>query len=490
MKKLVLLFLFAPLFLIAQFCDPNANVIIYSNYDGGVIDINIDEDIPNLKIGVVSYRAAEINLSGTYLSNVTDVVYAGYNDNSTSGSCPATNGGTTSINNAPAGANTSILNSPSGPNGNIICSYNCNTNPGSCSSSEDVQDFFLGQFNESTIYFHETQYGCWQNTTYSVSDGGNCCPPAGPLDADLVVDDVKCYEDCNGSITVNASGGEAPYTYNWIGSSETSQINEDLCPGNYEVEVTDNAGATETFSAEVLEPTELSVSIHDVSHPLCHGDNGQVNFTISGGTPVYTEDWGSLDPMNLPSGTHSFEVSDENDCSLEESVTINQAPDEMTYETGITEDGGDCTGGMSVDVDGGTPPYDYNWGNNASTSSSAIGLCGGEEYCVTVTDDNDCEIIICETIATLSTSNEIYGSTEIHLFPNPSDGVITLSIDVMENEQAGIILKNALGKEVASQEKQLQTGRNEITFEVPKSGVYFITVSLKDYTTTRKLVNK
>ena len=33
-----------------------AQVYIFGNYDGGVLEINIDEDIPNIMIGAVSYR--------------------------------------------------------------------------------------------------------------------------------------------------------------------------------------------------------------------------------------------------------------------------------------------------------------------------------------------------------------------------------------------------------------------------------------------------
>ena len=51
----------------AQLCNTNGNVVIFSNYDGGTLNINVDVNIPNLKIGIVSYEAVEINLSGTYV---------------------------------------------------------------------------------------------------------------------------------------------------------------------------------------------------------------------------------------------------------------------------------------------------------------------------------------------------------------------------------------------------------------------------------------
>src|SRR6185436_4094520 len=77
-----LLFLFSshiPLESSAQiFCKLNGNVVIYSNYDGGYLNINVDQHIPNLKIGVTTYEDCEINISGTYAADVTEVIYAGY----------------------------------------------------------------------------------------------------------------------------------------------------------------------------------------------------------------------------------------------------------------------------------------------------------------------------------------------------------------------------------------------------------------------------
>jgi hypothetical protein len=41
----------------AQFCSTSGNVVIFANYDGGNLTINVDENIPNLKIGICSYEA-------------------------------------------------------------------------------------------------------------------------------------------------------------------------------------------------------------------------------------------------------------------------------------------------------------------------------------------------------------------------------------------------------------------------------------------------
>ncbi len=55
----------------AQFCDPNGNIAIYSNYDGGMLKIGVDMNIPNLKIGIVSYETDCVMIIGPFVNNIT-----------------------------------------------------------------------------------------------------------------------------------------------------------------------------------------------------------------------------------------------------------------------------------------------------------------------------------------------------------------------------------------------------------------------------------
>ena len=49
----VILLLFFGFQLNAQsICNPIGNLAVFSNYDGGILTINVDQNIPNLKIGI------------------------------------------------------------------------------------------------------------------------------------------------------------------------------------------------------------------------------------------------------------------------------------------------------------------------------------------------------------------------------------------------------------------------------------------------------
>lgn len=169
-------------------CDPQGNVAIYSNYDGGALTINVDLNIPDLKIGVVSYEYSRITLVGPHAANVTALWWAGFNADNDHCSLPQP--WTTTISGAPAGTDSIIIQPPAtwpnaNGNGNIICNYSCDisTGQGGCNTADQIAHFFLTQWG-GTLLFHYTQYGCWGNG-YSIGAGGNCCenPLATGIDA-------------------------------------------------------------------------------------------------------------------------------------------------------------------------------------------------------------------------------------------------------------------------------------------------------------------
>ncbi|MCC6577001.1 MAG: hypothetical protein IT228_06630 [Flavobacteriales bacterium] len=168
-----------PLGLDAQtLCSAQGNVILYSNYDGGPLVIAVDEDIPDLHVGIVSYEYVKVEFIGAFTGNVTQVVYAGMNGSNDH--CGIGSGTSVSINGAP-NATTDIRVAPpvTFANGNgygsMICAYSCdvNTGQGGCNTADQVAHYFLTEFG-GILRYHRTQYGCWSGTQY-VSAAGNCC---------------------------------------------------------------------------------------------------------------------------------------------------------------------------------------------------------------------------------------------------------------------------------------------------------------------------
>ncbi|MBK6830778.1 MAG: hypothetical protein IPG92_08590 [Flavobacteriales bacterium] len=161
------------------FCSPQGNVALFSNYDGGPLTINVDQNIPDLHIGIVSYEFAVVNIVGPYADNVAAVWWAGFNGVNDHCGTGAINHAT-SISGAPAGTAEILVHPPatlSNTNGNalIICNYSCDIGSvqGGCNTADQIAHFFLSQWG-GVLLFHRTQYGCWEDV-WNISDGGNCC---------------------------------------------------------------------------------------------------------------------------------------------------------------------------------------------------------------------------------------------------------------------------------------------------------------------------
>ncbi|MGZ4036126.1 MAG: T9SS type A sorting domain-containing protein [Bacteroidia bacterium] len=159
-------------------CNPSGNLMMFTNYDGGTLNINVDVNIPNLVIGVVAYEGTTITISGTYANNVTAVAYAGYNgSNAHCGSVINTSisGTSGSSTNTVTLIPAATLANPNGY-GLIICGYSCSTTTyqDGCNTVDQIEAYFLNQFPGSTTYAHKVQYSCWSGTQ-DVSAGGTCC---------------------------------------------------------------------------------------------------------------------------------------------------------------------------------------------------------------------------------------------------------------------------------------------------------------------------
>lgn len=323
----VFAFFFAAQFSLAQnsYCDSTGNVVIFSNYDGGILNINVDVDIPNLKIGITTYEAAQINISGTYASNVTEVVYAGYigtNDN-----CGL---GVTSVSINGAGtATTNILQYPaatiSNPNGYnyIICAYSCdiNTNQGGCNTVDQISGFFLNHFGGSLL-MHQTNYNCWQPAvTRNISSGGNCCitPPLPPNANFTASNTTICAGDCIDFTDLSAN---TPTMWNWSfpGASTTTSGNQDpsgICyptAGSYTVTLTAGNGqgsSTHTMNITVNANPSTPVITQNVG---VLSTSGGISYQwFLNGNPISGANASSYTPTS--NGSYTVEISDANGCT-------------------------------------------------------------------------------------------------------------------------------------------------------------------------------
>lgn len=208
------------------------------------------------------------------------------------------------------------------------------------------------------------------------------------------VTDNTCNGEAKGAIDISASGGYPPYNYYWSHGAETQDVTG-LEAGRYRVAVYDDFSCSDTLTIEIKEPPKLTAEIEDIQDIVCFGYNqGEIDISVSGGVPPYSYSWsnGSTneDLTGVPSGEYSVLITDANNCQEIVTAKIKETPliVRSIDDTENIKCFGDATGSIDITVDGGVPPYNYNWSNGAGTQD--IDSLTAGTYEVTVTDSEGC----------------------------------------------------------------------------------------------------
>ncbi|MFL5752667.1 MAG: T9SS type A sorting domain-containing protein [Bacteroidia bacterium] len=228
--------------------------------------------------------------------------------------------------------------------------------------------------------------------------------------------DVTCNGANNGTATVSIAGGTSGYTYSWTPSGGTASTATALAPNSYTCTVTDANSCVITQAFVIAEPAALTISATQTNVSCNASSDGSATVSVNGGTSAYTYLWspsGGTASMasGLTAGTYTCDVTDANNCTIQQLVTITQ-PSVLTANPSVTNVScnGISDGAITISSAGGTPGYSYSWSPNVSATSSASGLAAGTYSC-TVSDANACNttltIVITEPAILSSTSSQL-----------------------------------------------------------------------------------
>ena len=249
---------------------------------------------------------------------------------------------------------------------------------------------------------------------------------------------VQCNDSANATISITATGGNAPYLYSGDGINFTTNSTlNNISSGLNTVYVTDFDGCTVSSSILITEPTAIVPVIAIVNNVTCNGINdGELNLSTSGGIgSPYTYLWTPTGEITnnisgLSADTFSVTVTDVNGCNgfdtyiLTNTYTLSTIP----FATTVS-----CTGSNTgiaeiTSVTGGTPGYTYLW-NNLTTNALNVGLSAGTYWCTT-TDASGCEITDTLTISQAANSLAIANVDITNVSCNgASDGEIKLTVN-------------------------------------------------------------
>jgi hypothetical protein len=269
-------------------------------------------------------------------------------------------------------------------------------------------------------------------------------PPAISVTRTLV--EPSCFGLANGSITITASDGVAPFEYSINNGTNyfTTNVFTGLSSGIYTLRARGANGCES--SAQVInltQPSPVGGTIATLPTFSCFspGNGGTINLTPSGGTPPFSYSWrdnttnaviattedASFTLGSLLSNTYTVTITDSRGCIGSRTTPVIIQPAQLV-STAIKTDVtcfGASNGSVNLTVTGGTSPYLYSWSNGATTEdliSRPPGL-----YSVTVTDANGCTTNTSATIIQPAQLTLSQGTSSHVLCNGQANGSVTLN---------------------------------------------------------------
>ena len=231
-----------------------------------------------------------------------------------------------------------------------------------------------------------------------------------------VITNISCSYTlplCGASIETNPIG-LGPFTYNWTPinpidntlTNPTDKDQFDLCPGSYELSITDSSGCSYSYEYEIVppEPIEFTAITTDVS---CNNIDqlpcdGSIQVSPSGGILPYSliqwtrynpatedfEDYPNTTPLtpfeliNLCAGDYILKILDANGCEFLSPVyTIEEGVSPIEISETLSDYNGyniDCfsanTGSITIDISGGSGIFTYEFTGDGPPITGDIDL--------------------------------------------------------------------------------------------------------------------
>lgn len=240
---------------------------------------------------------------------------------------------------------------------------------------------FAWNTGETTAVISDLASGVYEVT---VTDDRNC-----PVSAVAVISEpsalvvnpsiqhVSAVGLTDGQITLDISGGIAPYTINW-NTGDTTSVIDNLQEGLYTYTVTDANGCTSSADVTIEQYVcpQLSITIDLTSVSCRNSADGSLTASTSGGTAPYSYIWSTSTSgstiNDLAPGVYDVTATDSKGCTVQSSVELIN-PDLLTFTTQVTHETGNQSedGTASVVITGGSSPYTTVWDNGVVGTDNA-----------------------------------------------------------------------------------------------------------------------
>jgi hypothetical protein len=395
-------------------------------------------------------------------------------------SCPVVSGDVTTVNdvcNTGVGSATLNISNPS----NYCYSWDNVVN-----STNTFSGFSAGN-HTVTIYDNN---GC--STSFPFTVGGSL----GVTSAQSSSTQSSSCLAIDGSATVTIE--PAPQSYSWNTTPpQTTATATGLAAGVYVCTIVSSTGCSIPYTVNVT-PINGSSPNATATAALCIGTaTGTATSAPTGGTSPYTYSWNTTPVQttatatNLLPGDYIVTVTDAEGCSSTQTVSVGNASAITLGSSTVTGNNSTSNpdGSATVVVEGGAGGFSYSWNTTpAQTTNSATNLLAGN-YTVTVTDANNCTVSFTVTVPSFTALKENAVTNSVSVFPNPTNGIISLKIENLQLNNAVVKVINLSGQTVYSNNlRNFANGTTTIDLSNQSNGVYFVQVVSDKEVITKRII--
>jgi hypothetical protein len=262
-------------------------------------------------------------------------------------------------------------------------------------------------------------------------------------------------------------------------------------------EVNDGHGnlSTCSFTVKVTSAMQVALEAEQVS---CFGQmDGSLTASTTGGGQGYSYLWstGATTPgiSGLGVGNFSVSVTDADGCEAVQTATISEPTLLSSSPVSISpETTGQQNGAIEVEVQGGTPPYNFDWtdasGNVIVAEENLSSLAAGN-YTLKLTDANGCVSIHVFTVQSVSSAKQRQLERAISLYPNPTTGFVTIDFGELETQEASISIFDFTGKLVGNfAAASIASGQFRLDATNYADGVYLVRIMVDNLVVAKRMM--
>lgn len=215
---------------------------------------------------------------------------------------------------------------------------------------------------------------------------------------DATITPATCQR-ANGSILLNAEGGQGPYTFLWSNGATTPLVSG-LSAGNYFATITENGGCSTTITVQLHEDQSAQLINSFEVQNSCGAPTGSILITaVADMEPVtFLWDSGVMGPLNsgLVPGEYCVIAMSALGCVEAACFEVEQIINDLSIIVeevrGAHPDYIEGTGFIDISVEGGLAPFSFLW-STGWTGEDLYQIFPGD-YTVTVTSANGCSTSI------------------------------------------------------------------------------------------------